>query len=155
MDGPAPPQRTSEVLTIKPIPNKILAAAGMADDEQAGAAVLPPLPQPAPSARPLAHSHAQTVRLIVQQRPKVRLRRLIEGAVLLGSLACGASAASSSSSTDAAVDDMVRTAEVVLELGTVEQFASRYQRFAVAEDGARVLGEHGAYGEVRAALKHL
>lgn len=93
------------------------------------------------------------VRSVVSQRPKVRLRRLIEGAVLFGSLACGVSAASSSSSSvDAAVDTMVQTAEVVLELGTVEQFASRYQRFAVAEDGARVLGEHGAYGEVRAAL---
>ena len=44
------------------------------------------------------------------------------------------------------LDEMVAAGEHVLEQGTLEQLASRRQRFAIAADAALSL-EYGAYGE--------
>lgn len=48
---------------------------------------------------------------------------------------------------DGAVDSMVALAEQAVESSTLDQIASRAQRFAVAEQYERRLGPHGAYGE--------
>ena len=47
----------------------------------------------------------------------------------------------------ATLEEMVAAADKLLELGTIEQFASRWQRFSIAADAEGAALEYGAYGE--------